>query len=614
MCSRILVLAIPLMLLTPIEAYAGTAIQTDWSGGDGIWGPVFDWGNEFYMDMNIQCYTNPLNIMLLKTMSQSPLEYTVDEDFDGAQSVYSADINGDGYMDILGAAFTDDDITWWENVDGSGTSWTEYTVNGDFTGASSVYSADINGDGYMDVLGAGFDNDDITWWENIDGSGTSWTENIVDWGFYGAQSVYSADINGDGCMDILGAADYASSITWWENNDGTGTSWTERTVDGAYDGAKSVYATDINGDGYMDILGAAFVGDEITWWENMDGSGTSWTEHTVDGDFNGVKSVCSADINGDGYMDVLGAAYVANTVTWWENADGSGTSWTEHILDSSFNNASSVYSADIDGDGDMDILGAASSDYCIIWWENVNGSGTTWTEHIVDGDFVWPISVYSADINGDGCMDVLGAAYIDDDIAWWDLNEFLPEGSLESSVLDVQVSPDWQFMDWTCTEPSGTSVVFQVRASDNPSSMGTWSDTLAFPYTLEGILTDEDNYFQYRAILNTTNLLITPVLHDVTVTWNPVGIEGESGFGVYALYGVQPNPTFNDARLVFAVPVDTQAELTVYDLTGRIIQSINGEYEQGVHEVMLDDLACGVYFVQMTSEEFVAMQHFVVIE
>lgn len=43
-------------------------------------------------------------------------------DFDGAISVYFSDINGDGYMDVLGAAILDHDITWWENNDGSGTS------------------------------------------------------------------------------------------------------------------------------------------------------------------------------------------------------------------------------------------------------------------------------------------------------------------------------------------------------------------------------------------------------------------------------------------------------------------------------------------------------------
>ena len=55
----------------------------------------------------------------------------------------------------------------------------------------------------------------------------------------------------------------------------------------------------------------------------------------------------------------------------------------------------------------MDVLGAATDADDITWWENIDGTGTSWIEHTVDGDFGWAYSVYSEDINGDGCMDVL---------------------------------------------------------------------------------------------------------------------------------------------------------------------------------------------------------------
>jgi hypothetical protein len=198
-------------------------------------------------------------------------------------------------------------------------------------------------------------------------------------------------------------------------------------------------------------------------------------------------------------------------------------------------------------------------------------------------------------------MDVLGAALWADDITWWDLTGFLPDGSLESSVLDIQESPDWQTIDWTCTEPAGTGVAFQVRASDNSSNMGEWSDTLTAPCTLEGILTDEDLYFQYRAILTTTDSLSTPVLQDVTVVWlQYIGTEEAEGAS-FVLHGAMPNPVLGTAVLVFTLLVDSGAELTVYDLTGRVLYSINGEYSTGVHELILDGLASGVYLISNSS-------------
>ncbi len=611
MYSKNLALVISLVIFASFETYAGTAIQTDWSGGDGVWGPVIDWSDEFYVDTDIECYNDPSNVSLRNIN----IEHIVDGDFNEARSVCSADIDGDGDMDVLAAAGEADDITWWENVDGSGTSWIEHTVDGEFDGAYSVYSADINGDGDMDVLGAARFANDITWWENVDGTGTSWTEHVVDGFFDWAWSVYSADINGDGYMDVLGAAWLADDITWWENVDGSGNSWIEHTVDGDFNAAISVYSADVNGDGDMDVLGAANFANDITWWENVDGTGTSWTEHAVEGAFNEAISVFSADINGDGYMDILGAAENASdNIVWWENVDGSGTSWIAHCVSWQFNSAKAVYSADVDGDGYMDVLGAGIS-HGVVWWENDDGSGTSWTWHTLlePGS---PYSVYSSDIDGDGCLDILGAFEASDDVFWWDITTFLPEGALESSVLDVQESPDWQTIDWTCTEPSGTSVALQVRASNNSSSMGAWSDTLTSPCTLTGILTDEDSLFQYRAILTTTDSLYSPELHDVTVDWVPFTSTQEEAAGEvtkFALFGAQPNPTFGHATLVFSMPVDSKVELIVYDLAGRIVHSVSGEYEMGVHEVILDDLTSGIYVVRMTSDEFTEAQHFVVI-
>ena len=435
MYARILLL---LILGFVTITFADSAVQTDWSGGDGIIGPVSTWGNEFYMSSTLDWTSFPGSLASLGF-----LEHTVDEDFFAAMSVYSADINGDGYMDVLGASNYIDDITWWENVDGSGEEWTEHIVDGDFDGAMSVYSADINGDGYMDILGGAAYAMDVAWWENMDGSGTNWTEHTVDGDVDGLWTVHSADINGDGFMDILGAAwSSTADIVWWENVDGSGTSWIKHAIEGPPFGGMSVYSADINEDGYMDVLGAGYAADDITWWENSDTSpGTIWTEHTVDGDFDLARSVYSDDINGDGYLDVLGAGN--NSITWWENVDSSGTSWTEHTIDNDFDEANSVYSADINGDGYMDVLGAALIADDITWWENVDGSGTSWIEHTVDGAFDGALSVYSADINGDGFMDVLGAALYDYNINWWELTL---SGWLESSILGIHMDPEWEYL------------------------------------------------------------------------------------------------------------------------------------------------------------------------
>jgi len=70
--------------------------------------------------------------------------------------------------------------------------------------ANFVYTADVDGDGDMDVLSSSMDDDKIAWYEN-DGS-ESFTEHAISYAADGAYSVYAADVDGDGDMDVLSAS------------------------------------------------------------------------------------------------------------------------------------------------------------------------------------------------------------------------------------------------------------------------------------------------------------------------------------------------------------------------------------------------------------------------
>ena len=60
---------------------------------------------------------------------------------------------------------------------------------------------------------------------------------------------------------------------------------------------------------------------------------------------------------------------------------GTHTGFTESVISTSAYDATSVYAADVDGDGDMDVLSASYSDDKIAWYEN-DGSGS-FTEHAI---------------------------------------------------------------------------------------------------------------------------------------------------------------------------------------------------------------------------------------
>ena len=114
-------------------------------------------------------------------------------------------------------------------------------------------------------------------------------------------------------------------------------------------------------------------------------TGTFGTQHVVS---TGVEkaSVLAADIDGDGDMDLVSAYSADNKhgheVSWYENTDGKGTFGMQEVISTSAGNyfysgdcLPSLIAADIDGDGDMD-LASGSENYHPAWYENTDGKGT----------------------------------------------------------------------------------------------------------------------------------------------------------------------------------------------------------------------------------------------
>jgi hypothetical protein len=77
-------------------------------------------------------------------------------------------------------------------------------------------------------------------------------------------------LDGDGDLDVVAAANVTDEIAWWENDGDE--SFTKHTIDGSFDGARSVIVTDLDSDGDVDVIGTARAsvnGGEIAWWEQI---------------------------------------------------------------------------------------------------------------------------------------------------------------------------------------------------------------------------------------------------------------------------------------------------------------------------------------------------------
>jgi hypothetical protein len=311
-------------------------------------------------------------------------------------------------------------VYWWQNIDGKGTDWMKLTVDANVMGVKNAYPADVDRDGDVDLVGSS-NGHDIVWWENSSGDGSAWGKRVIDNSVSGTQLVHAADVDSDGDMDVVGATWLDGGINWWENAVGNGTSWQKHTIDSAmnadYSRTHCMRVSDMDGDGRLDVVASAGSKSGINWWENPKVSGADWTRHYVIGSDGEVESVYAADLDGDGDMDLIGSIRRRDGLTWWENTKGTATEWTKHIIDSSYHAEQSVDVADMDADGDLDIIGAAQRINAIIWWENKNKNDTEWSKHIMGTNYG---GAYAADMDKDGDLDVLGVGGDSRQIVWFE--------------------------------------------------------------------------------------------------------------------------------------------------------------------------------------------------
>ena len=105
--------------------------------------------------------------------------------------------------------------------------------------------------------------------------------------------------------------------------------------------ARSVYATDLDGDGDADVLSASTADDKIACYFN-DGAGNFGPQHVITTAANGPVDVFAADLDGDGDMDVLSASSNDDKIACYFN-NGAGNFGPQQTITTAADGAFSVY-------------------------------------------------------------------------------------------------------------------------------------------------------------------------------------------------------------------------------------------------------------------------------
>ena len=267
------------------------------------------------------------------------------------------DVDEDGWVDQVSGG------TWFRNpgaqdVDGL---WKRFD-NG-ATPTHDNVAADMNGDGTLDLVSI-LDKAGVFWYDMPDDPTRFWTEHkilgVTEPQCHGGIAV--GDIDGDGDNDV------ARVDRWLENADGKGETWIERrTFDfgkvGPWGIQTRAVLVDIDRDEDLDLIQAEgdVLNGRVALFENLHGDGKHWKSQLVKspGHQQDFHSICVADFDSDGDQDIFsgGGPLTEGERQWfiWENQDGRGKEWKEHLVQRGYETHESVC-GDVDGDGDIDIL------------------------------------------------------------------------------------------------------------------------------------------------------------------------------------------------------------------------------------------------------------------
>lgn len=203
---------------------------------------------------------------------------------------------------------------------------------------------------------------------------------------------------------------------------------------------KSIYAADFDGDDDQDLVVASLVDDKVLWFENTDSKGTYSEPKTISDTAIGAATVFAADLDGDGDPDVIsgGTSAYDDDVSWYRN-EGGGNFSEQLVISAEVDGTDSVFAADINGDGSLDVVSASRGDNKVAWYAN-DGDGNFGEQNIVTDVAVGATSVFIKDLNGDGTNDLLAASYYDGTVRWFandGTGEFSDEVVLTSTADSV---------------------------------------------------------------------------------------------------------------------------------------------------------------------------------
>jgi len=328
---------------------------------------------------------------------------------DHAEGIALLDMNGDGRPDLVSGAY------WYENPGPQGGEWKRHqwrTVDivGEFVSDCGEWAVDVNHDGAPGIVTVGWMTDGLWWYENPKKPDVMWQRHLIAHTIE-TEGGWMADLNGDGKPD-LALAHYGHAGMFWV--DFAGAEPVVHHVGGAAEDGHGVGIADIDGDGKADLLGTH------GWFRNIDANHDRWEWH-ADWDLGDAGfPIIGYDVNHDGKMDLIYGQGHGYGLYWLEQKPNH--QWQRHTIDQSFSQSHALVMADIDGDGEPELITGkryrghdggdpGSYDPLVVYYYKLDRATAQWTRIpiSINGTAGVGTQFIVADLDGDGDLDLATA-------------------------------------------------------------------------------------------------------------------------------------------------------------------------------------------------------------
>jgi hypothetical protein len=276
--------------------------------------------------------------------------------------------------------------------------WDEF-----YTEGSTI--ADVNKDGKPDIVAG------ARWFEAPEWKAHDiWKHKKFDYtkGYADSFVNFATDVNEDGWLDMILFDFPGKEVYWLENPAGADVLWKRNLIDSVASN-ESPMMVDIDSDGKQDLVFGNEKTGQMNWWSHSAKSKkVTWKRNAIsEAKAKGVGMFAHGlgwgDLNNDGLKDVMIIG------GWWEAPIDmkATTPWKFHEANLGYP-CSQMLTYDFDGDGDADVVSGSAHDYGLWWHEQVKeNNNISFVRHVIDSTFSELHSVVLKDVNNDGLPDLI---------------------------------------------------------------------------------------------------------------------------------------------------------------------------------------------------------------